>query len=173
VAELPGDSRVTSWVDGERTVITIPVGRSGARGCFGGSWGAAAGFGFLAVTFCAQGFFGGNLLWVLGAVGCFFVAAWQLAMLRGIPGKAGRVEISVDGERLGRAVFRGEAVLRAEWMRVDVRKIAVGADGRLCLHLNGGREKVCLISGNDPAELEWIAEQVRLKWKMAGGGLVE
>jgi hypothetical protein len=129
----------------------------------------AAGFGFLAITFVAQGFFSRNLAWVLGGVGCFVVAAWQLALLRGSPGKARRVEIVVDGESIGRVIYLGDAVERKEWMRSAVAKIGVEEGGKLCLHLKQSGENVCLFSGNDEGELEWIAEQVRLKWKLEGG----
>jgi hypothetical protein len=125
------------------------------------------------MTFTAQGFFSKSSGWVLAGVGCAVVAAWQLAMLRGLGGKSGRTEILVDPERLTRAVFWGEGVERKEWMRSTVAEIGVEADGKLYLRLSGSGEKCDVISGMDRQELEWIGEQIRLKWKMGGGGLVK
>ena len=52
-------------------------------------------------------------------------------------------------------------------------QVGVEADGKLYLHLSVSGEKVRLVSGNDLEELEWIGEQIRLKWKMEGGEVVK
>jgi hypothetical protein len=173
VAELPAESRITSRIEGDNTVITIPISGTSSRGCFGGSWGATAVFGFLGITFAAQGFLTRNLGWVLAGMGCLVVTAFQLAILQGLPRKSSRIEISTGAESLSCAIYRVQAAERKSWVRSAVAKIEVEANGKLCVRLTESGEICCLAEGLDRQESEWIVEQIRHKWKMDGGVLVK
>ena len=173
MAELPAQSRITSRIDGDEIVLTIPNAAGGSRGCLQGSWGVAAVFGFLAITFAAQGFLSKNLGWTVGGVVCFVITAWQLVDLRGLAGRSGRIEIRVGSETLSRRRFVGEAVERGDWMRSGVEGIGVEEGRALRLRLKGENDAVSLVSGIDLEELKWIEGQIRLKWKMDRDGSVK
>jgi len=34
----------------------------------------------------------------------------------------------------------------------------------LTLHFSDGKPPVCILTGLDPAELNWIAEEIHIKW---------
>jgi hypothetical protein len=163
--ELPPQSRITSRLDGEVLSITIP--RSSARvGCIGGSWAAAAAFGFLAVCFTAQGMLHNNLFWTGGGFFFFLITGWQLLALRGgILQAPGTIRLEIGPESL--AKIRGPAgtPIRRNWPRSAITAIRVepkSADGpaSLCMQIRDESSSICLYACEDADELEWIAEQI-------------
>ena len=166
MAELPAQSRISSRIEGDELVVIIPKSGGTPRGCAGGSWGLAAMFGFLAVTFVAQGFFSKNLEWTAAGMACFLVAGCQLAVLRGLPGKAGEIQIRIGNEHLTRVSRTGEMKQSRDCSRSAVAAIRVGGNSGLLLHLKDGKGQESLVSGLEAQELEWIAEQIRHKWKV-------
>jgi len=165
MAELPAESRISCRIEGDDTVLRIPKLAGASRGCFGGSWSVAAAFGFLAVTFAAQGILSKNLGWTFAGFGCFLAAGWQLLALRGLPQNSQEIEIRVGPESLSRVM----QTIRRDWARSAVADLCIEGNSKLIelrLHLKDGKDSVCLLSGIDREELEWIREQIRLKWKM-------
>jgi hypothetical protein len=165
MAELPAQSRISSRIAGDELILTIPKAAGGSRGCLAGSSSAAALFGFLAVTFAAQGIFTKNLGWSLAGFGCFVIAGWQLLALRGLPGNSSDLQIRIGNAGLSRLTGPADAVQRRDWKRSAVAELRV-EEGELRLHLKDAKQADCLVSGLEQPELEWIAEQVRHKWKV-------
>src|ERR1700689_2438188 len=123
--ELPPQSRVTSRIDGEILSITIP--RSPARvGCIGGSWSAAAVFGFLAVCCGTQGLLRGHILWTAAGFSFFLIAAWQILALRGgfLHG-FGAIKLEIGPESLAKISGPAETPLRRSWPRATITGIQV------------------------------------------------
>jgi hypothetical protein len=172
VEELPADSRITSRIDGRTLTITLAAAPRARPGCLGPSFSAAAAFAFLAVTCIAQGIFSRNMLWT--AIGLLFslLAGWQLIALGGnLLGRLPRTILEISPESLALTVPAGQSRRPTQWMRTDIVDLRVerqGKSGRyaLCL-LILDQPAVSILSGVDPAELRWIAGQIRNKWGLA------
>lgn len=167
--DLPPESRIQSKLENNDTVLTIPKPPRKSQGCIRGSWSVAAVFGFLAVTFAAQGIFTKNSGWLFAAVPCLLITAWQLLLLRGLPGNFGEIQIRIGPEYLSRVARQGEFEQRRDWPRSVIADICLEPADKsleLRLHMKDGSDPICLLTRMDPKELEWIAEQIRLKWKM-------
>jgi hypothetical protein len=170
--ELPPQSRVTSRIDGEVLSITLP--RSSARiGCIGGSWAGAAVFGFLAICSFAQGTFSGNLIWTGAGFFFFLFTGWQLLALRGgILRAPGTVKLEIAPESFAIVSGPADTPHRRSWPRSAITGIRVepkktAGPTSLFLELRDEPRSVCLYSGSDAEEMEWIAEQIRKR--LSGG----
>ncbi|MGA2441233.1 MAG: hypothetical protein ABSH08_09745 [Tepidisphaeraceae bacterium] len=150
--------------------ITIPKAAGSSPGV---SWAAAAAFSFLTVTFIAQGILSGNLLWTGAGFFCFLITGWQMLALRGLPtGKSGQTKLQITPDQLAKITGPANAPQRQQWPRSAVTDIRVDPESDstppgLSLVFNDGKPPVCILSGADPAELNWIAEEIHLKWGMA------
>lgn len=172
--KLPPQSRISSRIVGSDTTILIPGNYGSSRGCIAGSFSAAAVFAFLTVTFIAQGMLSKNLLWTGGGLFFFLLTGWQLLALHVLPrANSSRIQLEITPELLARITGPADAPQRRQWLRSAVADIRVeqepAAPPELRIHFNDGQPAFCLLSGLDPDELWWMAEQIRLKWKMAGG----
>jgi hypothetical protein len=167
--ELPPHSRISLRIDGGATTITIPKASGPLRGCLGGSWAAVSAFAFLAVTFTAQGVLSGNPRWTVAGLFCALLAAWQMVALHGLP--AGHVRLEISPDQISRITGHDKSPQRQQWPRSAISGIRVDSNSNpaaLSLHFNNRQPPACILSGNDPAELNWIAEQIRKKWGMTG-----
>jgi hypothetical protein len=170
MVELPPQSRISLRIDREGTTITIPKSSGKPRG----SWGVAAGAAFLTVTLVAQGVLSGNHAWTGAGLLCFIVAAWQFMLRRGMPGNDANTRLQISGERLARIMGPENAQQRQDWQRASVSEVRVETDAQtnqlgLSMHFNKNQPPVWLVQDGDMQELEWIAEQIRIKWGMAQG----
>jgi len=147
--------------------ITIP---KPAGSSSGGSWAAAAAFAFLTVTFMSQGLLSGNMLWCAAGFFCLFLTGWQMIALRGLPaGKSGHTKLQITPDQLAKITGPANAPQRQQWARSAVTDIRVDPESdskppSLSLHFSDGKPPVCILSGLDPAELNWIAEEIHIKW---------
>jgi hypothetical protein len=170
MAELPTHSRISLRIERNGVTITIP---KAAGSSSGGSWAAAAAFAFLTVTFIAQGILSGNLLWAGAGFFCLLIAGWQMAALGALPtGKSGQTKLQITPDQLAKITGPDKAPQRQQWPRSAVTDIRVDPESDskppgLSLHFNDGKPPVCILSGIDPAELNWIAEEIHIKWGMA------
>ena len=171
MAELPPHSRISLRIDGNGVTITIP---KAADSSAGGSWTAAAAFAFLTVTFMTQGLLSGNLLWTGAGFFCLLLTGWQMIALRGLPGgKSGQTKLQITPDQLAKITGPANAPQRQQWPRSAVTDVRVDPESDskpsgLSLHFTDGKPPVCILSGFDPDELNWIAEQIHQKWGMAG-----
>jgi hypothetical protein len=88
-----------------------------------------------------------------------------------LPGNSGEIQLRIGAEGLSWMTGPAEAVQRRDWKRSAVADIRLEESGKMVelrMYLKEGKEPVCLLSGIDREELEWIGEQVRHKWKMSG-----
>lgn len=149
------------------------------RGCLAGSYSAAAVFGFLTVTFVVEGIISKNHLWTGGGFLFFVLTTWQLiALSAASPGNSSRIQLEITPELLSETAGPadpGAPGRRRQWLRSAVADVRIEqeSDGppELRIHFNDGQDAFCLLSGLDPDELRWVAEQIRLKWKLAGGSV--
>jgi hypothetical protein len=167
MVELPPQSRISLRMDREGMTITIPKSSGKPRG----SWGLVAIAAFLAVAFIAQGVLSGNHGWTGAGLLCFIVAAWQFMLLRGMPGNDGQTKLQITGEWLARIVGTDDAPQRLDWQRSSVSEVRVETDTEsnragVCARFNNKQPPVWLVFDGDLQELEWIAEQIRIKWAM-------
>jgi len=168
--ELPPQSRISSRIDGGYTTITIPSAASRSHGCLGGSWSAAAVLSFLCIVFFAQGIFSRNLGWTAVGVVAFILAAWQLLILRFFSPKGldHTIQFEIGPEWLTEVAGSADAPFRQRWPRHSVAEIRVEqSPPALCIYFNDQQLTCRLLVGFDLAELNWIAEQIRLKWNMS------
>jgi hypothetical protein len=164
--ELPPQSRITSRIDGE--ILSIAIPRSPARvGCIGGSWSAAAVFGFLAVCCGTQGLLSGHILWTAAGFSFFLIAGWQILALRGgfLHG-LGAIKLEICPESLAKISGSADAPHRQHWLRsiiigIQIEPKSATGPASLYLQLLGDPSPVRLFSCDDPEEMEWIAEQIR------------
>ncbi|HEX4056449.1 MAG TPA: hypothetical protein VHX86_19480 [Tepidisphaeraceae bacterium] len=171
--ELPPQSRISSRIEGGNTTLLIPGNSASSRGCIAGSFSAAAVFGFLTVVCMAQGIFSKNLLWTGGGFFFFILTAWQLLALRILPRTSStHTQLEITPELLSETTGLANAQRRRQWLRATVADICVEQQSgvpELRVRFNDGQDTVCILSGLDPDELRWVAEQIRLKWKMRAG----
>jgi hypothetical protein len=155
--------------------ITIP---KAAGSTSGGSWAATAALAFLTVTCIAQGILSGNHLWTGAGLVCLLLTGWQLAALRGLPGgTSGQTKLQITPDQLAKITGPANAPQRQQWPRSAVADIRVDPESDskppgLSLHFGDGKPPVCILSGPDPDELNWIAEQIHLKWGLASNDSV-
>jgi hypothetical protein len=167
MAELPPHSRISLRIDGNGMTITVPKADGSSPG---GSWAATAAFAFLTVTFIAQGLLSGDLLWTGAGIICFLLTGWQIMILRGLPaGKSGQTKLQITPDQLAKITGPANAPQRQQWPRSAVTNIRVDPESDskpagLSLHFSDGKPPVCILSGPDPAELNWIAEEIHIKW---------
>jgi hypothetical protein len=167
MAELPPHSRISLRIDGSGMTIIIP---KAADSSGGGSWAAAAAFAFLTVTFMAQGLLSGNLLWTGAGFFCLLLTGWQMLALRGLPGgKSGQTKLQITPDQLAKITGPANAPQRQQWPRSAVTDVRVDPESdskppSLTLHFSDGKPPVCILTGLDPAELNWIAEEIHIKW---------
>ena len=168
--DLPPQSRINSKIEGNELVLTIPHPTPASRGCLAESWGAAAAFAFLAITFIAQGLLSKEIAWSIASLLCALIALIQLPTLRAIrsPSTAHAI-LRIAPDRITRITGPAQSPIRTEWTRQAISKLTVSAPN-LHLHTQFAPSPVCILSTPDPAELEWIAHQIRLKWKMNPDG---
>lgn len=169
MVELPPQSRISLRLDREGMTIVIPKSSGKTKG----SWGLAAGAAFLTVTFIAQGLLSGNHAWTGAGLLCFIVTAWQFILLRGSPGMEGQTKLQVTGDRLAKIVGPEDAPQRQNWQRSAIAELRVETESGsnragLCMHFKDEQPPAWLLSDGDSRELDWIAEQIRTRWGMAG-----
>jgi len=98
---------------------------------------------------------------------------WQMLALRGLPGgKSGQTKLQITPDQLAKITGPANAPQRQQWPRSAVADVRVDPESdskppSLSLHFNDGKPPVCILSGPDPAELNWIAEEIHIKWGMA------
>jgi hypothetical protein len=169
--DLPPQSRITSKIEGDELVLTIPHPAPASRGCLSGSWGATAAFAFLAITFIAQGLFSKQTSWSIAGLFCAAIAILQLPTLRAIRSRNAALTIlRIAPGHITRITGPAQTPIRTEWQRPAISKLSVSPPN---LHLHSQfapSSPVCLLSTPDPTELAWIAHQIRLKWKMNPDG---
>jgi hypothetical protein len=159
--ELPPQSRISSRIDGGEMTILIPRSAR-AAGCVPGSLSVA--FAFLAVTFTAQGLLMRNALWSFGGLLFFLLAGWQLLARFGPSLKnPSQIQLQISPEVLKMTTGSAETPVSRQWPRSTISEIRAEPP-KLNLYLIGRDAPVCLLSDLDPAELNWIAEQIRVKW---------
>jgi hypothetical protein len=157
--ELPPQSRISSRIDGSEMTLLIP--RANRRQIPGG-WTAA--FGFLAITFTAQGFLSGNRLWSAGGFLFFLLTACQLLFRLGSSLRnSGEIKLQITPDVLTAITGPAEAPMHRHWPRSAISSIRAEPP-KLNLYLASRQPSVCLLSGLDPAELAWISDQIHRKW---------
>jgi len=162
--ELPPQSRISSRINGSEMTILIPRSIRGSGGCVPGS--LAVAFAFLGVTFTAQGLLTRNPLWSIGGLLFFLLTGWQLLARFGPSLKTPRqISLKITPETLTALTGSPESPMSRHWPRSTIIRIRAEPP-KLNLYLIGRDTPVCLLSDLDPAELEWIADQIRVKWAL-------
>jgi hypothetical protein len=160
--ELPPQSRISSRIDGNEMTILIP--RSAP---VSGGWiprGLVVAFAFLAVTFTAQGLLTRNPLWSIGGLLFFLLTGWQIVARFGPALKTpSQIKLQISAEVLTVTTGPAEAPMSRHWTRSAISSIRAEPPV-LNIYLAGRDTPVCLLSNLEPAELDWIAEQIRVKW---------
>jgi hypothetical protein len=160
--ELPPQSRISSRVDGSEISILIPRSTGASGGCVPGSLVVA--FAFLAVTFTAQGLLTRNPLWSIGGLVFFLLTGWQILARFGPALKTpSQIKLQISPEALTVTTGSAEKPMSRRWTRSAISSIRAEPP-MLNIYLTGRDTPVCLLSDLDPAELEWIADQIRAKW---------
>jgi hypothetical protein len=160
--ELPPQSRISSRIDGSEMTILIPRSARTARGWVPG--GLAIAFAFLAVTFTAQGLLTRNPLWSIGGLLFFLLTGWQILARFGPALKTpSQIKLQISPEILTATTGSSEAPMSRHWPRSAISSIRAEPP-MLNIYLTGRDTPVCLLSDLDPAELVWIADQIRVKW---------
>ena len=178
MAELPAHSRISLRIDGNGMTLTIPRATDSSGDFPAGSWAVTAIFAFLTVTLVAQGILTGNHLWTGAGFVCFVIAAWQWrAMGGGRARHSGQTKLQITQNQLAKITGPLKAPQRQQWARSAIADIRVEAESDsappgLSLHFSDGKPAVRILSGGDPEELNWIAEQIRIRWGMAASGSV-
>jgi hypothetical protein len=160
--ELPPQSRITSRVEGSEMTILIP---RTARTL--GGWvpkGLSVTFAFLAVTFTAQGLITRNPRWSIGGLLFFLLAGWQLLARFGPALKTpGQIKLQITPEFLTTTIGSAEAPTSRHWPRSTISGVRAEPP-TLNIYLTSRDTPVCVLSDLEPAELLWIAEQIRITW---------
>jgi hypothetical protein len=162
LTELPPQSRISSRIDGSEMTILIP--RS-AR--IAGGWiptGLMIAFGFLAVTCTAQGVLTQNPRWFIAGLFFFVLAGWQLlAHLGPMLKTPSQIKLQITQEFLTATIGSAEAQTSRHWPRSTISSIRAEPP-KLNIYLTSRDTPVCILSDLEPAELLWIAEQIRVRW---------
>jgi hypothetical protein len=173
MAELPPHSRISLRIDGNGMTLIIPRSTGSAGDFPAATWAVIAIFAFLAVTLMAQGLLSGYHMWTGTGLLCLVIAAWQWIALAGRPGgKSGQTKLQIAPNLLIKITGPVKAPQRQQWGRSTIADVRVDPEGEsaepaLNLHFSDGKPPVCILSGNEPEELNWIAEQIRLRWGLS------
>ena len=169
--ELPPQSRISCRLEGHTLAITIPGPSVNA----GGNWGLIAIFAFLAVSCITQGLLTNVHTWTIAGFVSALIAGWQLYAMRGAAFHAHKaVKLEISPEFLSLVSGPNNAPLRQRWSKADVSDIrtemnAASSTSQLLLQLRNGQPAISLVTGTDPAELNWISEQIHRKWNLSVG----
>jgi hypothetical protein len=169
--ELPPQSRISCRLEGQTLAITIPGPSVNA----GGNWGIIAIFAFLAVSCTTQGLLTGERGWTLVGLVSALIAGWQLYAMRGAASHAAKaVKLEISPEFISLVTGPSNAPMRQRWAKADVADLrteasAGSASAELLLQLRNGQPAISLVSTSDPAELNWISEQIHRKWNLSVG----
>jgi hypothetical protein len=158
--ELPPQSRISSRVDGNDLIIVIP---KSARAPL--HFGLTAGAAFLAVTFTAQGLLAHSSAW--SVAGFFFLLAAALLLAvdfaRSLRNpRESTLQITTDGLTL--LTGPTDSAARRSWPRSSIASICAEPP-TLNLYFSNPQPPICLLKGLDNAELNWIANQIRIRWR--------
>jgi len=147
--ELPPESRITSRVEGDTLIITVPGSRSPKKRWFIGSRGSLAVFAFLTITFIAQGGFTHTPSWTAGGFLFLLLTVFQLPFLFRYQHK---IVYEITSQDLTEITGLAATPLRRNWPRDGF------GDHRM-------EDSIFGLKGLADEEVEWILEQIRRKWE--------
>jgi len=143
-------------------IILIPKSARSSSGHI--PMGLSVAFAFLAITFTAQGLFTRNPLWTLGGLLFSLLTGWQLLSRFGPSLKTpSQIKLQITPEVLTVISGPPDAPMRRHWPRAAISRIR-SEPPMLNVYLKNRDAPVRLLSGLEPAELDWIADQIRIKW---------